>query len=324
MWREAADELSVELEQLPYGFHEARFGDRVVRIQDHLVPLDYHLTLMLARNKPLVHELLSQHGIHVPPFHAFRMDELETAKQFLESQDGPCVVKPALGSAGGEGVTTQITTPRELRNAAIFASIYSPLIMVERQITGDVHRLLYLDGELIDAIHRRPPRVVGDGRRTIRQLIRAENGQRVAHAGSGSLKNLVIDFDCRATLRGAGLSLNTVPPSGQEVIVKTATNESAAHECESIGNNVHEDVIREGAKAAEVLGVRLAGLDVISPDIRLPLRQNGGAIIEVNASPGLQYHYQVRNQRVPVAVAVLARLLDIPHVPVTGTPAVME
>ena len=313
IWREAAKELAVDLVKLPYGFHEAGSNGCSTRIQDHVVELDHHLKLLLARNKPLVSTLLAERGIHVPPFHAFTLEDIASARQFLDHQNNSCVVKPALGCAGGEGVTTHVTTQRELTRAAVFASIYSSLIMIERQIPGDVYRLLYLDGELIDAIRRLPPHVVGDGRSTIRRLIAAENRRRVERSGMTALKILVGDFDCRTTLRRAGLSLNSIPQPGQVVVVKTATNESAAHECEAVRDEVHDDIVREGARAAQTLGIRLAGLDVITSDVGVPLEQSGGAIIEVNSSPGLHYHYQVKNveDQVPVAVPILRRLLNM-------------
>jgi len=313
MWHEAANELSVDLEAYPGGFYKASYGDRSTWIQDYRVQLDSHVTLDLARNKPLVSTLLSGQGIHVPPFHAFRFHDIASAKAFLYSQNAPCVVKPALACAGGKGVTTHVRTLRDLTRAVLFASAFDPLVMIERQIPGDVYRLLYLDGKLVDAIRRRQPHVVGDGRSTIRELIRAENRRRVETSGKSALKVLVIDFDCRKTLRRSNLTLDFVPEKGRVVVVKTTTNESAAHECDSVRKLLDSELVRECARATEILGIRLAGVDVITQDVGLPLSQCGGAIIEVNASPGLHYHYQISNPEdiEPVAVPILRHLLDI-------------
>jgi len=185
--------------------------------------------------------------------------------------------------------------------------------MIEQQIPGDVFRLLYLDGELLDAIRRLPPHVTGDGRSTIRALIRAENKQRAAESGNTALKVLAIDVDCRMTLKRAGASLKSVPAENEKVAVKSTTNESAAEDCETARHRIHDEIVSECARATQVLGFRLVGVDVMTPDPSVPLVQNGGAIIEVNVSPGLQYHYQVRNieERVPVAIPILRRLLKI-------------
>lgn len=323
IWKDAAAELSVDLESFPGGFYRISHEGRWTWIQDYLVELDHLVTVQVARNKPLVNRILSEHGLPVPPFLEFTLKDLGSARDFLARQQAPCVVKPALESAGGRGVTTHVRTRRDLRRAALFASTFGPRVMIERQVAGDVYRLLYLDGLLIDAIRRRPPHVVGDGRSSVRQLIKAENGLRVERTGRSALKVLSIDFDCRMTLRRAGRSLGSVPEKGEVVLIKSTTNESGAQECEAVRRGIGPDLVREGARAAEALGVRLAGVDVITPDAGVSLVQSGGVIIEINAAPGLHYHYQVRNpeEGVAVAVPILRRLLgidaprDLPAVP---------
>jgi len=313
IWQNAADELAVEMVRFSGGFYQIRSENRSTWIKDYLVEIDHYVTLQVARNKPLVSKVLLEHGIPAPPFHAFTLRDIASAKTFLQQQNAPCVVKPALDSAGGTGVTTHVRTNRDLMRAAIFASAFCPHIMIERQVPGDVYRFLYLDGELIDAIRRRPPHVIGDGRSTIRELIRAENKRRIEQAGHSSLKVLVIDADCRKTLRRNGLKLNSIPEKNHAVMVKATTNDSGALECESVFKQVDTELAREGARAAKALSIRLAGVDVITRDISVSLQKSGGKIIEVNAAPGLQYHYQVRNPQdsVPVAVLILRRLLDI-------------
>ena len=313
MWHTAADKLSVELVSYSGGFHKASYGDGSTWIQDYQVQCDHHVMLELARNKPLVNTLLANQSIPVPLFHAFTLKDIASAGEFLNSQNTPCVVKPALRSAGGQGVTTNVKTNRGLVRAAIFASVFSPLVMIERQVPGDVYRLLYLDGDLIDVIRRRPPHVIGDGHSTIRRLIQAENRRRIEQSGHSALKVLLIDIDCRKSLRRAGLSLKSVPERDRVVDVKSTTNESAAKECETIRTLISDELVQEGAHAAEVLGIRLAGIDVITHDVGISLKQSGGMIIEVNVSPGLHYHYHVRNPEdsIPVAIPILRRLLDI-------------
>ena len=313
VWREAADELSVDLEQFPGGYYRIRYGEQTTWIHDYQVQFDDFVALDVARNKPLVSALLIDHGIRVAPFLAFSLDEMEAARKFLNDRQSVCVVKPALGCAGGKGVTMHVTTSRELTRAALFASAFSTSIMIEEQIHGDVYRLLYLDGELLDAIHRRPPHVTGDGRSTIRELIRAENKQRAAESGKTALKVLAIDVDCRTTLKRGGKSLKYVPAENETVAVKSTTNESAARDCDSIRNGIHDEIVRECAEATRVLGFRLVGVDLMTPDASVPMAQSGGAIIEVNVSPGLHYHYQVRNveERVPVAIPILRKLLHM-------------
>jgi len=313
MWLDAASKLSVDIESYPGGFYRASYKGRSKWIYDYMVEIDNYALLQVARNKPLVSKILLDNGIPVPPFHAFTINDIESAKEFLISQGAPCVVKPALDSAGGKGVTTHIKSSVELKRAALFASAFSLTVIIERLIPGDVYRLLFLNGELIDAIRRIPPQVIGDGYSSIKSLIKKENKRRVEQAGLLSLKVLVIDFDCKMTLRRSGLSLKDVPKEGQVITIKSTTNESSMNESESVINIVSDDIVAECRRATSVLGIDLAGIDIITRDIRYPLKQTGGKIIEINAVPGLHYHYQVRNSEdmVPVAIPILSNLLKI-------------
>jgi cyanophycin synthetase len=312
IWEAAARELSVELRSLPDGFVEVRSGERSTRIREHLVMLDSPVTVTLARTKPLAYSLLSAAGLAVPEFRRFDLETFHSAVSFLRSAAGPCVIKPACGSVGGDGVTTNITSRRALVRAAVHAALYSRTMVIEQQVRGDVYRLLYLDGVLLDAIRREPPSVTGDGRSTVRELIRQENQRRSLGGGATAHRRITITPDCRAALRLAGFSLRSVPRSGMRVPVKQASNESAASDCESVPTQISKELEEEGRQAAAVLGIRLAGLDVITRDPTISLARSGGAIVDVNASPGLHYHYQTCNpaERRPVAVAILQSLLE--------------
>ncbi len=314
IWQEAAETLAVEFKEKGRGFYKISNNRRETWVKDYLVEIDSFATLQVARNKPLVSSILAENGVPVPEFCVFTLDNLAQAKTFLRSQQSPCVVKPALDSAGGTGVTTNVQSEFELIRAAVFAAAFCPQIMIEQQVPGDVYRFLYLDGKLIDAICRQPPHVMGDGQSTISELIRTENARRVENAGTAALKVLVTDFDCRATLKRNGLSLKSVPENGQVVNIKSTTNESSAVECVSVLNEVDGELMAECAHAAKVVGIQLAGIDVITPDISVSLKKSGGKIIEINCSPGLHYHYQTRNPEnsVRVAIPILQRLLKIP------------
>lgn len=309
LWHSAAEALSAEFVELPYGFFEVRLGARTTRMYQSLLMLDHPVSLRLATRKPLVHKLLAERGLPVPPHCAYDVGEIGRARAFLRSARGPCVVKPARDSGAGDGVTTNVANERDLERATIYASFFRRELLVERQIAGASYRLLYLEGELLDAIRRLPPSVTGDGRSSLKQLITAENRRRADLRGSAAVRRIGIDLDCRATLRKAGLSLDHVPAAGQAVRIKTAVNDNAAAENESVRPLIGSALAQEGARAAEALGIRLAGVDVITPDPSVSLTESGGGIHEVNATPGLHHHYNVRNPGEGVAVAVLRFLL---------------
>jgi len=311
LWRHAAEEIAAEFVALPGGLCEVRLGERVTRTWEQLVMLDDPVTLRIAGDKAFVHQLLASHGLPVPVYRRFHWTRLGAAAAFVREQGEPCVVKPRCGTGGGAGVTTGVRTATDLTLAAAYAAMYSAELLVERQVPGDCYRLLYLDGTLLDAVRRHLPRVTGDGRSTIAQLIAAENRRRGRVAQRAVVDSLPADLDCRWALRAAGWSLRAVPPAGREVVVRGATRWGGEADNESVRAILGGPLIAEGARAAAALGVRLAGVDVMTSDPGRGLRASGGVITEVNTTPGLHYHYQVRNREamVPVAVSILRSLL---------------
>ena len=183
LWKDAAEKLSVQLQLLPEGFCEASFNGRSTKIYQNLLMLDHPVTMKLARSKPLVLKMLGERGISVPPYCEYSLRSINAAMEFLAGQHGAaCVVKPAYGTAGGEGVTTNVRTRRDLFRASLFASLYGTSILIERQIAGLSYRLLFLHGTLLDAIRRKSPSIVGDGKSTVKALILNENRRRFSVA----------------------------------------------------------------------------------------------------------------------------------------------
>jgi cyanophycin synthetase len=301
IWRTATARLGAEMRELPGDFLEVRYGQRVTRIKKWWVMLDDPVTLSLAGNKAAVHGLLMEEGLPVPAHLTYTIDQIGKAWDFLSRQEGPCVVKPVTG----------VETTWQLALASAFASTLGHELLIERQVEGDNYRLLYLDGVLIDALRRGGPTVIGDGHSTLGELIRHENIAR-ARGKRSVLGPITIDLDCRFTLQRAGLSLRSVPAADQVVRVKMATNEGAERDNQTVLGEIGPSLVRQGARAAAIVGARLAGVDVIAKDPALPLEAMG-AIIEVNTTPGLRFHYMVQNQeqRVEVAVPIMRCLLGL-------------
>lgn len=309
MWSAAAQLLGGELTPLGRGYAEIRLGERSTRVYRQWTTLDDAVTLQLAGDKPMVLVLLAAAGIPVPRHRSFTLEQLDRATDLLAELSGPCVVKPALGTGGGRGVTTGVTSQRDLLLAALRASAHGTELLAEEQIQGTGFRLLFLDGELLDAVKRAPPAVIGDGERTVRQLIAKENARRSARKDL-SLGRLTIDRECRSTLRQAGLTLGSRPGSGERILVKRATNEGADAESESVRDRICPRLREAGSAAAAAIGARLAGVDVITSDPAEPLEQTGGVIHEVNTTPGLRFHYMASpDEASRSVVAILRRAL---------------
>jgi D-alanine-D-alanine ligase-like ATP-grasp enzyme len=310
VWRDGAAPLGVDFEDLGGGFYAVRNGAAEVRLFQQVTPIDDPVTLRLALDKPRVHELVAAADVAVPEHVAFSADDPRPALELLE-RVGRIVVKPAAGTGGGEGVTAGIERPEDLVRAQLRAGRFDDELLAERQAPGLVHRLLLLDDTLLDVIADRPPHVVGDGRCTIEELVGAENDRRLRARGEAGLELLDLDADAVLTLRAAGLTLGDVPAAGQEVAVKSVTNDHRVEDSWTYRGEIHADVLDQARAAVRAVGLRLAGVDVVAPAIDRPLRETGGVVLEVNGSPGIHRHSLVadRAQATNVAAAILRALL---------------
>ena len=311
MWRQVAAAQGGQFSELARDLWQIDVGERRVRILNYMLEFDDPVTLELAGHKPLVHRLLAAAGIAVPAFTVFTLDTLDAARAFVAEHPRGCVIKPA-GGYGGMGVTTHVRRPEEVRRASLLASLYDSELLIEPMIPGESYRLLVLEGRVIDAVWRRGPRVTGDGRSTVRQLIDAENARR----GAGHGLPLDIDRDCEFTLEYQGLTLDSRPEAQRVVVIKSINDPRRYEEVRTVYTDPARDLIcdairRDAETAAKVIGSDLLGVDVITPDPAVPLLASGGVINEVNTTPALHHHYDVRRQAYPeAAVDVLQALLE--------------
>jgi D-alanine-D-alanine ligase-like ATP-grasp enzyme len=316
-WNSAADEVGARLHSLGHGYIRATRGEQCTYILRDSIMLDTYLSYRMAANKPLMVDLIRKWDCPVPRSEVFELDQWEKAATFLAKHGGPVVVKPADSTGAGSGVCTGVSNRRDLKRAVLAARGHGSELMVEEQVQGASYRLLYLGGELIDAVRKDPPTVIGTGKETVRQLIEGENQRRLHSESIVALHPLQIDPDCRTTLQSQGYSLTNVPPAGTRVQVKTVVNQNAAHECHSVLADVHPELVELGRVLSLAFGLVLNGVDVITPDISRPLREAGGCINEVNAGPGLHHHMLVANPACQdLGARVLAYALD--HSPVVG------
>jgi len=312
IWRDAAGALGAEVLSLGDGYFEVRRGDRWTRTWMHWVMLDDIVTVRLALDKTMVGAMLAGEGLPTPEQREFGFRDLAPAREFLGVGTTPCVVKPASGTSGGEGVTSGVRSFAELQRAALRASRGDTRLLIERQAPGDAYRLLFLDGELLDVVRRRPPSVVGDGASTVAGLIAAENHRRTAAGGRLGLRLLKVDLDCALALERAGLRLSSVPEAGRTVVLKGVVSQNAAEQNETVTEAPAGELVAEATAGVRRAGLRLAGVDLHTPDLGRSLRDAGGAIIEINGTPGLHYHYQVADEANAsrVAVPILEGALD--------------
>ncbi len=314
IWRHAADRVGADIEHLQDGFMVIRSAARETLVWRHLVMMDHPSTTAFALNKTVVHQLLTRLDIPVPEHMELDRRQRGTALEFIQQASSAVpghVVKPAAGTSGGAGVTCNVRTAEDLIRAWLGAGRWEGRILVERQAPGEEYRLLFLDGELLDVVRRRPASVRGDGTSSVGQLIDAENRRRLSLASAEVARLIRVDLDCALALSRQGLTLGSVPARGSRVAVKGTVSQNATSDNETVAE-VSPELVAQCASAARAMRLRLAGVDVVTPDISVPLRSSGGVVLEVNGTPGFHYHYQVANadRSVPVAVPILERLLD--------------
>jgi D-alanine-D-alanine ligase-like ATP-grasp enzyme len=309
IWNEAAAEVGARISMLAPGFLEIRRDGKSTRVIRERVMLNDAVSIQIAEDKQLARRLIADAGLPVPDWCEFSASDADRAYEFLSQGTPPFVVKPATAS-GGKGITANVRLPSELRRAARAAARWASELILERQAKGDVYRLLVLDGQVIDVLRRLRPRLTGDGRSTIKELLLAENRRRLSDPSS--FVGLPVDLDCLLTLKAQGLGLRSVPRRDATFAIRTVTNHNGETENETVGDPIGEELHGQAALAAAALGLRLAALDIVTPDLRLGLNRDGGVVLEVNPVPALYHHYRVadRSRATKVAVPILSRLLD--------------
>lgn len=306
-WQQGAESSGACLAPLSESAAEISRDGRRLRVSGSITSVDDPVTLQLAGDKPAVYRLLSQRQIPVPPHMVIRGEDFARAPQLLRDLPRPLVVKPAADSGAGAGVSTQVTTMRQLRHAIAWARAFGNRVLIESQIEGDCYRVLVMDQQVIDTVVRRQPKVVGDGRLSVRQLIARENRCRLSMGSERAQALIRRDPDLTNTLARQLLTLHSRPREGQVVELKRVVNDNRAEENEAANGRLCPAILNTARRAAEAIGVRLAGVDVICRDPLVPLEQSGGVIIDVNSTPGFYYHYCRVGESFPVADHVLQR-----------------
>jgi len=295
LWENAANNLGYQYIDLGYGFWCLKSDSgQYLKGNVNGIELDTNISVVFAGNKPLTHKFVNDvEGYLSPQYCEYDIDSIQKAHDFLKTSQGPCVVKPAQGTGAGNGVTMGVSHYKSLKRATINASTYSTNLLIEQTVTGKSFRILILNNQYINAIRRDPPQVIGDGKSSISALIQNENQRRKNADKIISLFPITIDQECLNTLKSNALSLKSVPKLNQTIVVKYVVNQNAAEQNVDITDQVHPDIIATAIEASRRLGLGLAGIDVLTTDISIPLAKSGGVINEINSNPGLHHHYLV-------------------------------
>lgn len=300
------------------------WGVRQQRIRASITSRTAFLAVDHASDKSRTKQLLLDAGVPAPRGVVVRTAEAAVAA--AAKLGGRVAVKPLDGNHG-RGVATRLQDPDEIRAAFAAAAAVRSRVLVEQHLEGRDYRVLVVGGELAAVAERRPAQVIGDGVSTVTELVGALN--RDPRRGAGHEKPLTrvrMDARVHARLAQSGLSPDSIPALGAVVVLKDSANLSTGGTAIDVTDAIHPDNAAMCRRAVRALGLDVAGVDLVCPDISRPLRDTGGGIVELNAAPGLRMHLEP-SEGPPRAVGeAIARMLfpggapsRIPVFAVTGT-----
>ncbi|HEX2060563.1 MAG TPA: cyanophycin synthetase, partial [Thermoanaerobaculia bacterium] len=301
------------------------FRDRVgLAREQRLDQIERHLGVEIAGDKDKTKAILGFHGIPVPGGDVTQ--HLDRAIEIANRIGWPVVVKP-LDASQGRGIVTNIRNEEELRIAFEDAKRYRKSVVVERYLPGRDFRLLVINQKFIAAAERVPAHVIGDGVHTIAELVDIANQDPRRGIGHEKvLTKIQLDAATERLLALRGMSVASVPEPGQFVQLKTTANLSTGGTSIDVTDRVHPANIELAERISCLVGLDIAGIDVVAPDIETPITENGGGIVEVNAAPGFRMHLApTEGKPRPVGEAVVDMLFPpgcesrIPIITITGT-----
>jgi cyanophycin synthetase len=280
----------------------------------------------IAGDKEMTNQLLRDVGIPSP--RGALATDVEDAVAEAARIGYPVVLKPLDGNHG-RGVCINLADEAAVRASYPIAVAASRggAVVVERFVAGKDYRVLVVDNEVVAVAERVPAHVVGDGEHTVGQLVELANADPRRGIGHEKiLTRIQIDAQTRDTLERQGLGLDDVPEPGRFVQLKLTGNMSTGGTAIDRTDEIHPDNIEIAKQAAMVVGLDVAGIDFVTPDISRSVREVGGAIVEVNAAPGFRMHtHPTEGLPRQVGRAVIDMLFKpgeptrVPIVAVTGT-----
>jgi cyanophycin synthetase len=299
-------------------------GAAARRIQAAETSFTSNVGVEIASDKELTKQLLGRVGVPVPA--GAIVHSVEEAWEAAESVGLPVVVKPKDGNQG-KAVSVNLMTREQVETATRLALEYDRRVIVESYYPGNDYRLLVVNGKLVAAALRRPAQVVGNGRDNIRRLVELVNKDPRRGVGHGAaMTRIRCDEAAELTLTKQGLTWESVPAAGQVVLLRDNSNLSTGGTATDVTDEVHPDNCAIAELAARTIGLDIAGVDVVTRNIRHSMLDHGGGIVEVNAAPGLRMHlYPSEGQGRPVGEAVINMLFPpgtqarVPLLAVTGT-----
>ena len=258
------------------------------RIQATVTGRTPHVAVELASDKEETNKILASLGLPVPKQELVRSEE--GALRAAHRLGGLVVTKPYNGNHG-RGITIAISKDEDVIAGFKAAKEHSSSVIVETYLSGDDHRLLVVNNELVAATKRTPGHVVGDGRKTVRELVDIVNSDPRRGVGHEKvLTRLELDREAAMMLERANLTADSVPEKDQVVPLRKTANLSTGGTATDVTDIIHPDNRDMAVRAVRAIGLDVGGVDFLSPNIAESYKSVGGGICEINAAPGFRMH----------------------------------
>jgi len=263
-------------------------GKNLRRVQAAMSDFTSAIAVEIAQDKDDTRRVLESVGLPVPS--GAVAGDLAEAQDIAREIGHPVLLKP-LNASHGRGISGRLESDADVARAWPITSEHGRRVVVERFIPGRDHRVLVVNKRVVAVSERIPAHVIGDGTQSVRDLI--IRGNRDPRRGSGHTKvltRLPMDVRTEEFLATTGHTLDCVPAVGERVYLRATANLSTGGTAVDRTDEIHPANITACEMAAGIVGLDIAGIDVLTTDISLPFRESGAVIIEVNAAPGLRMH----------------------------------
>ncbi|WP_230970543.1 N-acetylglutaminylglutamine synthetase [Nitrogeniibacter aestuarii] len=262
------------------GYFQLELGGRSIICRESLTELTSAIAMSRCQDKRVTLRLLREAGLKVP---MQRLADGSAEDTAFMAECGAVVVKPVEGEQG-KGISVNISDEDELAAAVERARAYCDRVLIEQFCPGQDLRIVVIDYRVVAAAVRRPPEVVGDGRSTIKQLIKKQSRRRETATGGES--SIPIDAETERCLAAQGFSLSDVPEHETRVTVRNTANLHTGGTIHDVTDVLHPELKAAAEEAARVLDIPVTGLDFMVPDPA----DDTYVVIEANERPGLANH----------------------------------
>ncbi|HEU4986814.1 MAG TPA: N-acetylglutaminylglutamine synthetase [Rhizobiaceae bacterium] len=273
--------VGVDVTDAEGGFFRLSFGGRSIHCRESLSELTSGVAMSICDDKAVTRRVVASAGLTVPE-QMEATDDRAALQKFLKKH-GRVVVKPARGEQG-RGVAVGLDKIEDAERAIEAAREVSDRVLVEACFDGQDLRLVVIDFRLVAAAVRRPPMVVGDGRRTVEALIEHQSRRRAAATGGES--RIPIDDETRRCLAASDHELDSVPDEGEEIVVRKTANLHTGGSIHDVTEIVHPELVKAACTAARAIDIPVVGIDFM---VKSPSRPDY-VFIEANERPGLANH----------------------------------